>query len=289
MTYANAVIVPHYNDARRLRRCLDVLARSRTPETEIIVVDNNSTVDLSQVMADFPDIRFVTEFQSGAAHARNRGVRETTAPNLFFIDCDCIPADDWLATASRICGTAPVIGGAIDVFDETTGPRNGAQAFETVFAFNYRDYILNKGFSVTANLLTTRAVFSDVGGFVHGLSEDAEWCFRARGKGYPISLAEELRVSHPTRGDWAELKRKWRRIAREMHELSRNGAAGSWRAKWVLRAVAMAGSIPVHLPKVLFSTRLAGTGERLRGAATLVRLRLLRSFWMMRQAAGLPI
>jgi hypothetical protein len=48
-------------------------------------------------------------------------------------------------------------------------------------------------------------------------------------------------------------------------------------------------SAVAHLPKVLFSTKLNGGGERLRAAATLIRLRLLRMTWMLRQAMGLLI
>lgn len=289
MTYRNAIIIPHFNDLERLKRCLAILVPALPKDTEIVVVDNNSTVDISSAVAAFPAVRFVTEMQGGAAHARNRGVRETTGAHLFFVDCDCVPAGDWLATARRLGGTAPLIGGAIDVFDETPGPRNGAQAFETVFAFNYRDYILNKGFSVTANLLTTREVFGQVGEFVNGLSEDAEWCFRARDKGFGIVLAEDLRVSHPTRNDWIALERKWRRIAREMFALHLAGGGAVCRLRWALRAVGTAASIPVHLPKVLMSNKLTSTREKILGAGTLVRLRSLRAVWMFRQALGQPI
>ena len=40
------------------------------------------------------------------------------------------------------------------------------------------------------------------------------------------------------------------------------------------------------LPKVLASPRLRGAGERVAGAAVLLRLRGLRCVWMLRQAAG---
>ena len=88
------------------------------------------------------------ETEKGAAVARNRGVAETTAPRLFFIDADCIPAPDWLAVGREVAVRADLIGGRVDVFDETPAPRSGAEAFETVFAFNFRKYIEVQGFSV---------------------------------------------------------------------------------------------------------------------------------------------
>ena len=281
-----AVIIPHYNDPVRLGTCLAALV-PHLPETgvETVVVDNDSPCDLSALIAAHPGIRFVTEPTKGAAAARNRGVRETSAPALLFLDSDCVPAADWLATALRLAAAplGDVMGGRIDTFDETAPPRNGAQAFETVFAFQQRAYIEDKGFSVTANLLTTRAVFADVGDLIVGLSEDMDWCFRATAKGYSLVYAEDLRVSHPTRSDRPALLRKWRRTTDEMFHLHGTGATD--RLTWGLRALAVAGSSLVHLPKVLGSEKLRDGHERRAGAGMLLRLRLQRAVWMLTQAA----
>ncbi|MFN4128290.1 MAG: glycosyltransferase family 2 protein [Paracoccaceae bacterium] len=277
-----AVIIPHYNDRTRLTKCLEALMLQGTPKTEVIVVDNGSSQPLEAVRVAYPSVRIVTEVCKGAANARNRGVAETTAPLLFFLDCDCVPDPDWLTTATAIASTADVIGGQIDVFDETPPPRTGAQAFEAVFAFDNRAYVETKGFSVTANLLTRRDVFEATGPFVHGLSEDLDWCRRATALGYRLVYAPELRVAHPSRGDWPALKRKWRRLTDESFGVNGRGAGA--RAKWGLRALAMPLSILAHLPRVLTSQALATRAERMGAAATLVQLRLLRMSWMLGQA-----
>jgi GT2 family glycosyltransferase len=287
MSSGHVVIIPHFNDSARLMRCLNALMAGDRTDVDILVVDNASTEPLEAAAANLPGVRFVTEPLPGAANARNRGVAESAAPNIFFLDADCVPAPGWLAAAKASVKRAHITGGAIDVFDETPAPRSGAEAFETVFAFNYRDYIERKGFSVTANLLTTRQVFEAVGPFIHGLSEDAEWCFRARDKGFQLVLDEGLRVAHPTRSDWPALKKKWRRISREMfglHMGAHPGAAG--RMLWFFRALAVAASGVAHLPKILTHPRLRGVGERWRGASTLLRLRCLRAGWMIAQALG---
>lgn len=288
MPVQSAVIIPHYNDTVRLARCLGALMSQDRSGVEIVVVDNNSTQDLTSVRLSYPDVRFVFEPQKGAAHARNRGVRETTAPDLFFLDADCLPAADWLAVARQAVRRSDLVGGAIDVFDETPAPRNGTQAFETVFAFDYKDYIERKGFSVTANLLTTRAVFNDVGNFIDGLSEDMEWCLRSRSKGYRIVLAEDLRVSHPTRSDWPALVKKFRRITNESFELKRlSGDTAGLRAQWGARSLAMLLSSFVHLHKIWRSPKLNGTGERIGASLVLFRVRAVRAGWMIAQAATL--
>ena len=143
-----AVIIPHYNDVARLLRCLGALAPqlggeapSEAPGTiEVAVVDNGSTQPLDEVraaVAALPGGRLITETLPGAAEARNRGVAETTAPRLAFLDCDCVPSADWIATLRRIA-LAPgpgepaassalpdILGGSIEVFDETPPPRSG--------------------------------------------------------------------------------------------------------------------------------------------------------------------
>lgn len=279
-----AVIIPHYNDVKRLMRCLGALMPQVTDAVEVVVVDNASPVPLEDVAQAYPELRLVIEPQKGAAMARNRGVAETTAPYLFFLDSDCVPEPDWLATALALKDTADVIGGTISVFDETPAPRSGAEAFETVFAFDNAGYIHTKGFSVTANLLTTRPIFADVGDFRAGMSEDLDWCQRATAKGYQLTHEDGLRVAHPTRSDWEALTRKWRRLTAEAWGLQGTGLSA--RLKWVTRACAMPLSALAHLPRVLRHRDLQGATEKRRGAITLVALRLTRAGWMLRQAFG---
>jgi GT2 family glycosyltransferase len=281
-----AIIIPHFNDVARLTKCLDalkpqLLALPDGVTVEVVVVDNGSSQDLGPARDACPGIRFLKEPSRGAAPARNTGVRETTAPCLFFIDADCVPDPDWLDTALALAGWDGIIGGRVDVFDETPPPRSGAEAFETVFAFPQKDYITRKNFSVTANLLTTRVVFDDTGPFDGKVAEDTVWCQQAVRRGWPIAYHPELGVAHPTRSDWAALRHKWRRITIEAYFAGGTGPAA--RARWALRALAVLGSALVHVPRVLRHPALA-SGERARCIAVLLRLRALRTGWMLRQA-----
>lgn len=283
-----AVIVPHHDDRERLARCLAALGRDPDlARVEVVVVDNASPVALDAVMEGHPFARLVVEPRRGAAAARNRGVAETRAPLLFFLDADCVPAPGWIAAGLGALageGAPDAVGGRVQVFHETEGaPRTGAQAFEAVFAFDNRRYVLEKGFSVTANLVTRRAVFEDVGPFRPGLSEDLDWCARARARGWRLGYDEALRVAHPSRADWPSLERKWRRLTEETWGLGAGDARA--RALWTARALLMPASAVAHLPRVLRHPGLSGA-ERAHAAATLARLRLRRAAWMLRQAAG---
>lgn len=280
-----AVIIPHYNDTVRLGRCLAALAPqldAAGPAVEVVVADNGSTEDLSALKAAHPGLRFLTEPTKGAAAARNAGVAATRAPWIFFLDADCIPDPDWLATALALGGTDEMIGGRIEIFDETPPPRSGAEAFETVFGFAQKDYVERKRFSVTANLLTTRRVFEATGPFRPLLAEDLDWCHRAGAAGYAIRYAPELAVSHPSRSDWTALERKWRRITSEGFHV--NGTGLGARLKWAVRAGAVLASGIAHLPRVMTHPALNGL-ERRRAAATLLALRTRRCLWMLREAA----
>ncbi|WP_424831760.1 glycosyltransferase family 2 protein [Ruegeria sp.] len=283
----DAVIIPHYNDIPRLERCLRALMANDIAGTEIVVIDNASPVSLDDLRYTFPKVRFIVETQKGAAHARNRGVAETTAQRLFFIDADCVPDSDWLAVGREIAANADLIGGRVDVFDETPPPRSGAEAFEAVFAFNFRRYIEVQGFSGAGNLLTRRDVFDAIGGFINGVSEDREWTMRAVDRGYSLIYEDRFRVSHPSRQDWPALKAKWRRTTQEAFMLHGNGLVA--RLRWALRGLAMPASAVVHTPKVLFSDKVTSPNEVLRAVSTLVRLRCTRMVWMLRQAMGRTI
>ena len=281
-----AVIIPHYQDQSRLERCLSALAPQLGPGVEAVVVDNASPDPVDDIVAACPGMRLVVESEKGAAPARNRGVAETTAPIIAFLDCDCVPAPNWVEAIRSVVQRADVVGGVVEIFDETPGPRSGAEAFEAVFAFDNRSYVEKRGFSVSANLITRRDVFEIVGRFRTGLSEDLDWCHRATAAGFSLTYADDVQVQHPTRSDWTALRRKWLRLTYEGWGLK--GRSLGARAAWAVRALAMIPSILIHTPKVLRHPKL-DTHDKVLALATLARLRLLRANWMLRQAVGLEI
>ena len=286
-TVAEAVIIiPHYNDPARLRLCLEtLLPQALENGVDIVVVDNASTVDLSAVKADFASVTFLHQAEKGPGPARNLGVTSTTHPRLFFTDSDCVPDDNWVAVALAQGPEDKITGGPVETFDETPRPRSGAQAFETVFAFPFEDYVKRLKFTGTGNMITTRAVFEATGPFEGGVFEDKDWCLRAGALGYVVHYAPDLLVWHPTRDDFAGLRRKWQANVRV--SFFRNGDGFVDRLRWAGRALAVAASAFVHLPKVFRHPALS-PGERWPAARTLLQLRLLRAGWMLRQSVSPP-
>lgn len=91
-----SLIIPTHNRAEQLIAALESVVRQDLPaaEWECVVVSNNSTDDTEARFEAFaarhPDLnlRMVTEDGPGVSYARNRGIAETSAPLMAFIDDD---------------------------------------------------------------------------------------------------------------------------------------------------------------------------------------------------------
>jgi cellulose synthase/poly-beta-1,6-N-acetylglucosamine synthase-like glycosyltransferase len=82
-----SVILPVYNDAEALHRCLYSLQK----QTEVIVVDNGSTEDNPQsVVSEFPGYQYSVEAKIGSYAARNKGISLANSEVYAFIDSDCV-------------------------------------------------------------------------------------------------------------------------------------------------------------------------------------------------------
>ena len=271
-----SIVVPHRDDLRSLDRCLAALEAQTLPRDrfEIVVADNGSRAGIEAVRAVAGSRGRVVEVATpGAGPARNGGVAAARGEILAFTDCDCLPEPGWLEAGLRALEPEGIVGGRMTVLVEDETALTGVEAFERVFAFDNEDYVRNKHFSVTANLFVRTADFARVEGFRTDVSEDMEWCLRARDHGLRIVYAADAVVGHPARRTWPELRRKWERIIAEQHMLVRER---SGTAAWLLRTWAVPLSILAHLPRALVSPRLSHRRDRIGAAAILVRLRAWR-------------
>jgi GT2 family glycosyltransferase len=278
-----SVIIPHLNTPEALARCLTSVTGQALDHghAEVIVVDNGSRVSLEAVKTAFPGVSWLAEPEPGPGPARNRGIAAARAPALAFIDADCRAAPGWLQTAVDAVEKDPqraVVGGDIRIDFVDPARLTGIEAYEAVFGFRQKMYIETRHFSVTANLAMARCVHAAVGPFAGiTLAEDLDWGQRARAAGYPVRYIPAMLVWHPARPTFAALEAKWKRHIR--HDWN-DYRGPRWR--WQARAVAMALSIPAEAPKLLFSDRLQGLGNRFRGIGVLARIRLFRAAEMLR-------
>jgi glycosyltransferase involved in cell wall biosynthesis len=90
-----SVIVPAYNRAHTIRRCLDSALGQTISPHEVIVVDDASTDDTTSVVKSISDerLRLITmPLRKGAQAARNVGIKNAKGDYIAFLDSD----DEWL-------------------------------------------------------------------------------------------------------------------------------------------------------------------------------------------------
>jgi cellulose synthase/poly-beta-1,6-N-acetylglucosamine synthase-like glycosyltransferase len=279
MLPAVSVIIPHYNDLRGLEICLAALEAQTYPADrfEIVIGDNASPQGPAAVEAVVRGrAKVVLVQERGAGPARNGAVAVAAGEVLAFIDSDCVAEPRWLEEGLKALAAHDFVGGHVTVLVEDERRLTPAEAFERVFAFDFKTYIERKGFTGSGNMFCPARLFADVGGFGVGISEDTEWSKRAQARGYRLGYAPLAVVGHPARRNWAELTRKWRRVNAESYGLSA-GTRGR-RLRWLLRSLAMPASAVVHTPKVLFSPKLKTASERLGGLAVLYAIRFWRLY-----------
>jgi len=95
MSSTVAVIVPSYNDAEMLERCLAALAAQTRQPDEIIVVDNGSTDNTVEV-ALAAGARIVTELRRGIPQATSAGLDAARSDILCRLDADSVPPPSWV-------------------------------------------------------------------------------------------------------------------------------------------------------------------------------------------------
>ncbi|HSH04966.1 MAG TPA: sugar transferase [Anaerolineae bacterium] len=105
-----SVVIPAYNAAHTIEKCLAALGQQTFPHPfEIIVVDNGSQDDTAS-RARNAGVQLITVTKKGAAAARNAGIHAASAPLICFTDADCAPFPDWLENLSAPFTNPDIIG-----------------------------------------------------------------------------------------------------------------------------------------------------------------------------------
>ena len=96
-----SVIVPCFNAERYLRVCLESLKAQRTPQIEMIFIDDGSTDATGAILDAFvrtePRAQVLHVQNGGVSSARNRGISRATGRYIAFVDADDALEEDGLA------------------------------------------------------------------------------------------------------------------------------------------------------------------------------------------------
>ena len=282
-----SVVIPHLNQPRALAACLDSLARGTAQPDEVIVVDNGSET-LPRAICDAAGARLLSEPEPGPGPARNAGVAAASGDILAFIDADCLADPGWIAAIRDAFAARPetgILGGDVRIALADPARLTLLEAYESIYAYRMERYIAREHFTGTGNLAMRRGIFDAVGPFAGiGVAEDRDWGQRAWALGHAIAYLPGMRVYHPARTAFSDLRDKWDR--QTAHDYMRNRTRRFARARWLARSAAVAVSPLAEIPRILATDRVAGIRDRWLALAGLTRIRLSRARVMLSLASG---
>jgi len=195
-----SVVVPVYNGGKTIRATIEHLLRQSLPPDEIIVVDDGSTDETSNILKSFGNqIKTLSKTNGGPASARNAGVRSSMGRLIAFTDSDCLPDESWLqemvkgfhslrigGVGGMVCGASDgLIGEYVDLH-RWMNPQcaaDGSVLYLVTANACFRSDVLFR-----ANLFDER--FAKAGG------EDTELSVRLRNFGYEFAFVESATVRH---------------------------------------------------------------------------------------------
>lgn len=195
-----SVIIPNYNGAATIGKCLRAALASRYDDFEVIVVDDASQDYSIAVIEQYPCKLVRLARNSGAAMARNMGAQHARGTLLFFTDADCLLRSDTLALAVGTLafrGPGAIIGGTYTVVPYD---RRFYSRFQSVFV-NY----FETRHAPAADYIATHALIMNADVFCkyHGFSanplpilEDVEFSHRLRRAGCQLVMNPAIQVQH---------------------------------------------------------------------------------------------
>lgn len=85
-----SVIVPTYNRAKYLKKCLDSILGQTLRDIELILVDDGSTDETEEVVDNYYDerLKYFKRENHGIGNSRNFGIKNANGAYLFFVDSD---------------------------------------------------------------------------------------------------------------------------------------------------------------------------------------------------------
>jgi rSAM/selenodomain-associated transferase 2 len=186
-----SVIIPAWNEARRLPRLLDALSRCSPAPHEVIVVDGGSSDGTALIGRGRAR---VIPAERGRARQQNAGARASTGAVLWFLHADSRPPPDAIGQIrSALDGGAP--GGCFRIAFPRDEWTDHPLLRPVAFGINARTRVTGTG-TGDQGIYVRREVFDGIGGFPDWpLFEDVALASRLGRFGRPAVSAGPLETS----------------------------------------------------------------------------------------------
>lgn len=120
-----SVIIPMYNVASTISRCVDSILKQSYGNTEIILIDDGSTDSTFDICNKYvslhPNIRLFCKDNGGVSSARNMGLVHATGSFVTFVDSDDYLDEEFIESLFHLQNESNsdiVIGNTIDVYED---------------------------------------------------------------------------------------------------------------------------------------------------------------------------
>lgn len=97
------MIIPLYNEAENIKKCIQVLLKQSSQEFRVIFIDDGSTDSTLQELNNILeatqlvfDIKILKQENQGAARARQLGIQNASTPYIAMLDCDDSLSPDYV-------------------------------------------------------------------------------------------------------------------------------------------------------------------------------------------------
>lgn len=165
-----SVIIPTYNRAEYIADAIRSVQAQTYTDYEIIVADDGSTDNTVEIVAQFPDVRFVPLTHQGTpAATRNRSVPYAKGDLIAFLDSDDLFLPEKLQRQVTILVANPacaVVYSDAFCFDQDPSQpvRNLLAGLETPSGWVFA-HLLERNFVTVSCTLVKKTVFEEMGGF----------------------------------------------------------------------------------------------------------------------------
>ncbi|MEM4267169.1 MAG: glycosyltransferase [Candidatus Nanoarchaeia archaeon] len=205
-----SVVIPVYNDEKRIGKVLQSLKRQNYKNFEIIVVDDGSKDKSPEIAKKYADKVIVNEHK-GPAVARNTGIKNAKGEIVAFTDSDCEAKEDWLENINKffsnknnevmmgkvVIPKSTFIGDSISALGFPAGGHVGFENMWKVSKEGFTDHLSS------CNMALRKKVFEEHGmideSFPLAGAEDSELSYRLTKNGVKIRYNAEAIVVHEPR------------------------------------------------------------------------------------------